>query len=168
MQTSALLALALTCAPQVHADTTQALVHVESAANPWAIGVVGGALERQPRHRTEAVVTARTLQRAGWDFSIGLAQINVRNFERLGLTIESALDPCTNLSAAQTILVECYGRAHRSDHRWATDQVALRRALSCYYSGNFASGFRHGYVRKVATAVRMETSTSSVPLKDKP
>jgi type IV secretion system protein VirB2 len=25
----------------------------------------------------------------------------------------------------------------------------LRQALSCYYSGNFATGFRHGYVRKV-------------------
>ena len=31
----------------------------------------------------------------------------------------------------------------------AGDQVALRQALSCYYSGNFATGFRHGYVRKV-------------------
>ena len=33
-------------------------------------------------------------------------------------------------------------------------QVALRQALSCYYSGNFATGFRHGYVRKVIVAAR--------------
>ena len=44
METSFFLALTLACAPQVHADTTRALVSVESAFNPWAIGVVGGAL----------------------------------------------------------------------------------------------------------------------------
>ena len=52
MDASVFLALALACAPQVHADTARALVSVESAFNPWAIGVVGGALVRQPRHRS--------------------------------------------------------------------------------------------------------------------
>jgi type IV secretion system protein VirB1 len=61
----------------VHADTARALVSVESAFNPWAIGVVGGALVRQPRHRAEAMATAKALQAAGWNFSIGLGQINV-------------------------------------------------------------------------------------------
>ena len=49
MDASTFLALALACAPQVHADTARALVSVESGFNPWAIGVVGGALVRQPR-----------------------------------------------------------------------------------------------------------------------
>ena len=51
MDASVFLALVLACAPQVNADTARALVSVESAFNPWAIGVVGGALVRQPRHR---------------------------------------------------------------------------------------------------------------------
>lgn len=153
MDASLFLVLALACAPQVHADTARALVSVESAFNPWAIGVVGGALVRQPRHRAEALATAKSLQAAGWNFSVGLGQINVGNFDRLGLTVESAFEPCANLAAMQTVLAECFDRAGGSASK-AMDQVALRQALSCYYSGNFDTGFRHGYVRKVVVAAR--------------
>ncbi|MCR5864539.1 lytic transglycosylase domain-containing protein [Aquincola sp. J276] len=153
MDASVFLALVLACAPQVHAETAWALVSVESAFNPWAIGVVGGALVRQPRHRAEALATARALRDAGWNFSVGLGQINVGNFNRLGLTVESAFEPCANLTAMQSVLGECFDRASASTSS-AADQMALRQALSCYYSGNFATGFRHGYVRKVVVAAR--------------
>ena len=153
MDASVFLALALACAPQVHADTARALVSVESAFNPWAIGVVGGALVRQPRNRAEALATAKALRDAGWNFSVGLGQINVGNFDRLGLTVETAFEPCANLAAMQTVLAECFERASGSASK-AVDQVALRQALSCYYSGNFDTGFRHGYVRKVVVAAR--------------
>ena len=153
MDASVFPALALACAPQVHADTARALVRVESAFNPWAIGVVGGALLRQPQTRAEALATAKALRDAGWNFSVGLGQINVGNFERLGLTVESAFEPCANLAAMQTVLAECFDRASGAVSK-AADQVAVRQALSCYYSGNFATGFRHGYVRKVAVAAR--------------
>ncbi|MBQ0933629.1 lytic transglycosylase domain-containing protein [Ideonella sp. 4Y16] len=153
MDAGTFLALALACAPQVHADTARALVSVESAFNPWAIGVVGGALERQPRHRSEALATARALQEAGWNFSVGLGQINLANFDRLGLTLESAFEPCLNLAAMQTVLGDCLHRASTTAVR-TVEQVALRQALSCYYSGNFTTGFHQGYVRKVVSAVR--------------
>ena len=153
MDASVFLTLTLACAPQVHTDTARALVSVESAFNPWAIGVVGGALVRQPRNHAEALATARALQAAGWNFSVGLGQINVGNFDRLGLTVESAFEPCANLAAMQTVLAECFDRASGSAAK-AADQLALRQALSCYYSGNFATGFRHGYVRKVVVAAR--------------
>lgn len=153
METSTFLALVLACAPQVHADTAQALVSVESGFNPWAIGVVGGSLLRQPRHRREAVATAKALQAAGWNFSVGLGQINVGNFKRLGLTLEAAFEPCSNLGAMQTVLAECFDRAQAPASTQPVDQAALRQALSCYYSGNFTTGFRHGYVAKVLVAV---------------
>ncbi|WP_428418667.1 lytic transglycosylase domain-containing protein [Methylibium sp.] len=153
MDASVFLSLVLTCAPHVHAETVRALVSVESAFNPWAIGVVGGALERQPRNRAEALATAKALRDAGWNFSVGLGQINVGNFDRLGLTVQSAFEPCANLAAMQTVLAECFDRASGSASK-AVDQVALRQALSCYYSGNFNTGFRHGYVRKVVVAAR--------------
>ncbi|MBB1160918.1 lytic transglycosylase domain-containing protein [Aquariibacter albus] len=153
MDASVFLALALACAPQVHGDTARALVSVESAFNPWAIGVVGGALLRQPRNREEALATAKALKDGGWNFSVGLGQINVGNFERLGLNMESAFEPCANLAAMQTVLGECFDRASGTASK-AADQTALRQALSCYYSGNFATGFRHGYVRKVVFAAR--------------
>jgi len=157
MDASTFLTLVLACAPQVHAGTARALVSVESAFNPWAIGVVGGALVRQPRHRAEALATAQALQAAGWNFSVGLAQINVGNFERLGLTLDSAFEPCTNLAAMQAVLAECFDRARAAASNPPVDQAALRHALSCYYSGNFATGFRDGYVRKVVVAAGIAT-----------
>lgn len=163
MDASIFLALALACAPEVHANTTRALVSVESAFNPWAVGVVGGALVRQPRHRAEALATVRTLQAGGWNFSVGLAQINVANFERLGLTLESAFEPCSNLAAMQTVLAECFDRARVPAAAAPADQAALRRALSCYYSGNFATGFRHGYVRKVMVAAGAAALSILIP-----
>ena len=152
MDASVFLTLVLACAPQVHASTVRALVSVESGFNPWAIGVVGGSLVRQPRQRTEALATARALQAAGWNFSVGLGQINVSNFARLGLTLESAFEPCANLLALQAVLGECFDRARTPVLTAPVDQTALRKALSCYYSGNFATGFHHGYVRKVVAA----------------
>jgi type IV secretion system protein VirB1 len=149
MDIPAFMALAAACAPQVHIDTATALVYVESAFNPYAIGVVGASLERQPRSRAEAVATATALQASNWSFSVGLAQINVGNFERLGLTLASAFEPCRNLAAMQVVLSDCFDRASA---RHATPQASLRHSLSCYYSGNFATGFKHGYVSRVVTA----------------
>jgi type IV secretion system protein VirB1 len=151
--------LATACAPLVHASTAQALVAVESRFNPHAIGVVGGVLERQPRNRAEALATAAQLRATGWNFSVGLAQINVRNFQRLGLTPASAFEPCENLRAMQAVLTECFDRSTPN----GPPQSALRQALSCYYSGNFVTGFRHGYVQRVVHAVPLRESTSGVP-----
>jgi len=148
VDTATFLALALTCAPLVHPDTARAIASVESSFNPYAIGVVGGALQRQPRTRAEALATIDALRADGWSYSVGLGQINVGNFARLGLTPGSALDPCTSLSAMQSVLSECFARA-ASNH---AAQHALRFALSCYYSGNFTTGLRHGYVGKVVRA----------------
>ena len=159
MDAATFLSLVLACAPQVHSDTARALVQVESDFNPWAIGVVGGALERQPRTQAEALATARSLQATGWNFSVGLAQINVRNFERLGLTTATAFDPCENLRAMQAVLSECFDRVGPNEE----PQTALRQALSCYYSGNFLTGFRHGYVQRVASAVPPGRRASGVP-----
>ena len=148
METSTFIALALACAPAVHSSTALALVHTESSLNPHAIGVVGGRLERQPETKAEAVATARQLKREGWNFSIGLAQINRHNLCRLRLTLEDAFEPCSNLQSMQSVLSECFHRASISS---GDQQHALRRALSCYYSGNFKTGFEQGYVRRVVS-----------------
>jgi type IV secretion system protein VirB1 len=169
VDSTSFLTLAMACAPWVHPHTAQALVRVESAFNPWAIGVVGGRLERQPRSLTEALATARALQAEGWNFSVGLGQINRYNFAKLGLSLADAFDPCSNLQAMQQVLGECLLRAQKPFAQPASDlsgsasarqrtkddqaqQQGLQRALSCYYSGNFQTGFQHGYVRKVLRA----------------
>jgi type IV secretion system protein VirB1 len=171
MDAATLLSLLLACAPEVHPDTAFALVKVESALNPWAIGVVGKALRRQPRNRTEALASARQLQSNGRNFSVGLAQINVHNFARLGLTLTTAFDPCTNLGAMQTVLTECFDRASLALKYAPAPHLALRRSLSCYYSGNFSTGFRHGYVGKVvaaAASVQPAFTTPPVPFRSVP
>ncbi len=147
MDVTAFLALALVCAPLVHPGTAQAIVSTESTFNPHAIGVVAGSLVRQPRSPEEALATAHALRNRGRNFSVGLAQINVHNLERFGLSLEDGFDGCKNLKAMQAVLTECFDRAHLNDG----SQAALRRALSCYYSGNFTTGFRHGYVNRVVS-----------------
>ncbi|MGC2964299.1 lytic transglycosylase domain-containing protein [Paraburkholderia graminis] len=162
---AAFLALTQQCAPPVAPSTMAAVVRVESGFNPYAIGVVGGRLERQPANLDEAVATARALQSGGWDYSAGLAQVNRSNWVRLGLTPQAVFDPCLNLAAGAAILQGCFERARL---RYPQVQDALRAGLSCYASGDFSTGFRTGYVQRVvADAARPELlvppTTARVP-----
>ncbi len=166
------LLLAQQCAPDVHTDTMRRIVHVESSYNPYAIGVVGGRLERQPRNRDDAIATARWLQRNGYNFSVGYAQVNKYNFAKYGLTLETAFEPCANLRAGSAILKDCFLRANKIRR---DEQAALRDAFSCYYSGNFITGYKQGYVLKIVNAGTVSTAlpkavpgiASIAPLKKK-
>ena len=133
------------CAPEVAIDTLRRIASVESSFNPFAIGVVGGRLQRQPRTLSEALATTRMLDTQGYDYSLGIVQIHQKNFAKYGLTPETAFDPCVNLRVGSQIFLDCYKRAGASVH-------TLGDALSCYHSGNFATGYRLGYVAKVQTA----------------
>lgn len=140
------------CALEVHQRTMQKVVAVESGGNPYAIGVVGGRLERQPRTLHEAVATAHALEEAGWNYSVGLAQVNRTHFRRLGWSLTAAFDPCGNLRAGAAILRDCYLATTRRKVTTREQQQAIRDALSCYYSGNFTRGYQLGYVQKVVEA----------------
>ncbi|ATA19281.1 type IV secretion system protein VirB1 [Gibbsiella quercinecans] len=129
--------LANQCAPDVAPQTLERLIKVESSFNPYAIGVVGGRLARQPRHKEEAIATALYLELAGWNFSMGLGQVNRYNLDKYGLTYETVFDPCHNARAAAGIFNECLQRA---SGKFAGQQAQLA-AFSCYYSGNFRRGF---------------------------
>lgn len=133
-------------------DVMQHVVHVESSYNPYAIGVVGGKLARQPRNLAEALATARMLEGRGFNFSVGLAQVNRYNLARYGLdSYERAFEACPNLQAGSRILAECYGR---SGGNWG-------KSFSCYYSGNFTTGYRHGYVQKIYASMRNAATPGS-------
>ena len=120
------------------------VVRVESSYNPYAIGVVGGRLVRQPRNLPEALSTARMLEQRGYNFSLGLAQVNRYNLVKYGLdSYEKAFQPCANLQAGSRILAECYQRSRD----WG-------KSFSCYYSGDFKTGYRHGYVQKMYASMR--------------
>lgn len=157
MDVAAFILLAKSCAPSIDIRTARALVAVESNFNPYAIGVVGGSLVRQPRTLAEAMATVQALQRDGWSYSVGLGQINDRNFARLGLTPRRAFDECANLKAMDHLLSDCFANASKNTNN---TQRAVRFALSCYYSGNFERGFIDGYVSKVERASFMFASVN--------
>jgi type IV secretion system protein VirB1 len=138
----------------VPSEVMHHVVRVESSYNPYAIGVVGGRLVRQPKNLPEALATVRMLEGLGFNFSIGLAQVNRYNFGKYGLdSYEKAFEPCANLMAGSKILAECYQRA-KGD--WG-------KSFSCYYSGNFATGFRHGYVQKIYASLRQGREVETAP-----
>jgi len=142
----------------VPATVMRHVVQVESDANPFAIGVVGTRLVRQPTHLAEAIATVRMLEEGGYNYSLGLAQVNRANLVSYGLdTPEKAFDACANLRAGSQILAGCYANA---DGDWS-------KAFSCYYSGNFVTGFKDGYVSRIYATMKKaepDTSASAVPV----
>ncbi|MEO6172830.1 MAG: lytic transglycosylase domain-containing protein [Arenimonas sp.] len=126
-------------------EVMQHVIHVESSYNPFAIGVVGGHLVRQPKNLPEALATVKMLETKGYNFSLGLAQVNRYNLNKYGLdSYEKAFEACPNLQAGSAILAECYKRLGGD---WG-------KSFSCYYSGNSVTGYRHGYVQKVYASMR--------------
>ena len=145
------------CAPEVPAETLKSIASVESSFNPYAIGVVGGRLVRQPKDLSEALATAQVLEAQGYDYSLGVVQVNQKNFARYGLTAETAFDPCSNLRVGSLIFQDCYKRAGEGERR-------VGDALSCYYSGNFTTGYRLGYVAKVQAAAGTVNGATIQPI----
>ena len=150
----------------------QQIVRVESGGNPFAIGVVGNQLVRQPKTLEEAVATVKALSEAGWNFSIGKGQVNKIHFPRLGWTtdIASGFDVCKNIVAAAEIYENCFTRAVKAGYSVVVHTVApmnysaTHAALSCYYSGDFLSGGRLGYVAKVLNQGSKSSGGVPVPL----
>lgn len=140
LATSAFLALAAQCAPAVAPLTLHRLASHESALNPYAIAVVGQVLPRQPQSLDEALVIAKRLAKEGASFSVGLGQINSQHFKAKDPNeLQRLFEPCKNLQLTEYYLQDCYSRALDID---PDPQGALRKALSCYYSGNFTRGLK--------------------------
>lgn len=134
LSTTVFLAAAMQCAASVHPSTALDVARVESGLNPYAIAEIlpggKGVTSHFPTSKDEAVSITRQLTAQGRRYSVGLMQITSTNFRHYGVSARDLLDPCTNLSVFERILIDCYRRGGGS----------LKRALSCYYSGNFTTG----------------------------
>lgn len=133
-----LLALAMQCAPAVHPDTIHDIAKTESSLNPWAIAeivpVKGGknrVVSHTPTSKEDALKTVKEIEKRKHRYSVGVMQITNTNFRGFNVNAESMFNPCNNLGIAEKIIVDCYKRGG-----------TLKRALSCYYSGNFETGHR--------------------------
>lgn len=109
---AALTVLVQQCASEVATEAVVPLVVTESGGDDLAINV-----NRGPRVRAGSIAEGAALVRRymaqGYTVDVGLAQINSANFARLGVSVEQAFDPCTNLRLASSLLQEGYGRCRR-------------------------------------------------------
>ncbi len=126
------------CAPQIAPVTLAAIVQQESGGNPLAVHDNTSGKSYAPTTVAEAARLTRELIALGHSVDIGLAQINSRNLPRLGLGVDQVLDPCTNLHAAQTVLMEGWMRSGD-----------LRATLSAYNTGQLHSPVGMAYGEKV-------------------
>jgi hypothetical protein len=85
MTAAAAIALALRCVGPSLAPVMVGIAQHESGLDPAAI-----------HHNTNGTV------------DVGLAQVNSANFGWLGLTMQTALDPCQNLAAGARVLLAKY------------------------------------------------------------
>ena len=137
------LALLQQCSPAVAPVTMAAIVQTESGGWPWTIDVNGlpGGGSMRFHDRQAAIAAATRYIRMGYKVDMGLAQIDSGNLIRLGLSVRQAFNSCTNLRAAQRILVGAYRQAGANGSR------SLDGAFQAYNSGN-TSGDGH-YARVV-------------------
>ncbi|WP_426596355.1 lytic transglycosylase domain-containing protein [Pectobacterium brasiliense] len=136
---TAFLAAAMQCAATIHPSTAFDVAKVESSFNPYAVAEIvpkkeripgsAGVISHQPTSKQTAINIIKQVVAKGRRYSVGLMQITSTNFRHYGVTAHDLLDPCTNLSVFERILTDCYQRGG-----------TLKRALSCYYSGNFDTG----------------------------
>lgn len=184
LSTTAFLAIAMQCAASIHPSTAFDVARVESGFNPYAIAEIvpkaGPSFGDQhiishlPASRGDAEHILRRLTAQDRRYSVGLMQITSTNFRHYGVSATELLDPCTNLSVFEHILRDCYRRGG-----------TLKRALSCYYSGNFSTGqqpetafsgtsyiqrigYPPGSSRYAVPGTREDKSSVAVPLKTAP
>jgi type IV secretion system protein VirB1 len=80
---------------------------------------------------------------------MGLGQINSINLPSLGLSVDQIFDPCTNLTALQTIFLRGYNL--KPDKHLTPPQKEVA-AISRYNTGHPTWGVKNGYVHKVLVA----------------
>lgn len=122
------LALLAICAPLVDPVTIAAVVQNESGGNPLAMHDNTSGRSYSPGSVGDAVELAKRLIADGHSVDLGLAQINSKNLQWIGMTVEQSFDACSNLQASQQVLVDAYKRAGGD----------LKGTLQIYNSGKAA------------------------------
>lgn len=150
------------CAPGISFPTLRAIIKRESTFSPLAININRrGRLERQPKNKQEAIVTAQYLIDNGYNADFGLGQINSNNIRRFGFKLEDVFDPCKNLGMAAHIFSLNY---YQALSKYREESKATLAAISMYNTGTMTGGFSNGYVSSVVyEAVRYQKRTTQTP-----
>lgn len=150
------------CATGVAPSTMAAIIKVESAGNPWAIGdnTARGRVTPTPRNAQEAAAKALELLKLGHSLDLGLAQINSNNLRAYGVSVKDVFEPCTNIKVGSKILSSFYAK---SVQKYGPGDVSLFHALSAYNTGSFYRG--PSYVMRILSAAGSKASISNVSWK---
>ena len=158
----AIATLARACAPAIATEAVVPLVVTESGGNPLQINVNRGP-RVQAGSIAEGAAIVRRYMAAGYTVDVGLAQINSANFARLGVTVEQAFEPCTNLRLAASVLQASFGLASR----YYDGLNAISATYSLYNTGTMTRGMRNGYVGRVwSSAAALGSIPTSPALPD--
>lgn len=160
--------LAQHCAPSIGISTLAAIVKTESGFNPLAIGInvkknTPKPKIASPKTTDDAIATAKWLLAQGYNIDMGLGQINSSNLSGLGLTVDDMFNPCTNISAAGTILK---GNYKASSVNASSQQSALYGAISAYNTGDLENGIKNGYVQRVLNNVYASATNPEITVPD--
>ena len=155
---AALLALASQCAPSVAPETVLAIIQTESSGEPFALNVNGGRQPARQNSAADAAATARRDVAAGYSVDLGLGQINSRNMRWLGLTWDTAFDPCTNVAALARVLTTNYnavsaGRDPQTALRVGQSRSPLGNRLGLIPPGPLDDRILRGAIFRFAGAV---------------
>lgn len=135
------LSLLSTCQDEVSPSILNRLMTIESSKRQFAIAVVGVDTVSQPTNKQDAVNVIKDLESKGFNYSVGYMQINKHNFEKYGLTLDTAFDACANIETGAKIYAACFNRAKKKSPKKPHGEL-LNDAASCYYSGNFIRGYK--------------------------
>ncbi|WP_299239911.1 lytic transglycosylase domain-containing protein [Sulfurihydrogenibium sp.] len=86
-----------------------AIAKIESGFRPWVININQNGRSVKvinPKSVEEAAIYLQYLHDNGYNYDVGVGQINVRNIKRLGLRPQQLLDPCNNIMVSAYILKE--------------------------------------------------------------
>ena len=126
-------ALAERCSPGAAPRVVAAIAAIESGYHPYAVHDNSTGQAHFFPSLTSAAAFVRMRLAQGADISgVGLLQINSSNFPGLGISVEAALDSCTNVHYGMILLHDYYLQAKA---RYGPTTEALRWALMAYNGG---------------------------------
>lgn len=142
--TSSVESVLAECAKAENQPTLKKVIQHESGGYQFAVGINSKRIQltRTPKNEDEAYRLVRWLEKKGVSFDLGYGQINSANLAKLGYTGENlrkAFDACENIKMSDLYYSDCLERSNGD----------IDKALSCYNTGDFQSGFNNGYVAKV-------------------
>lgn len=153
------------CSTGVAPSTMAAIIKVESAGNPYAIGdnTTKSRVMPTPKNAEQAIAVATELIQKGHNLDLGLSQINSANLKAYKVSVKDIFDPCTNITVGSSILANFYTR---SVAKYGVGEKSLFHALSAYNTGSFYKG--PNYVAKILKAAGSSASISNVAWKQAP